>query len=332
MQNKNIKLSIIIPIYNVEKYISDCISSIYRQDFDEEEFEIIIVNDGTKDKSMEIVQSFAEQHTNIIIINQENQGLSTTRNNGMEHVNGDYVFFLDSDDMLVDHSLKPLLLQLIESGADTIQGNYIKKEDKNFPRNGITIECKNNMTITSGKERFINESVFDYYIWQNIYKTDFLKSKNLKFIPKIYFEDVAFYNEMTIKAKKYAISTITHYVYRQREGSIVSTITPQKLIHMNIACEKIWETCKDIAIKDKKCHIALTNRIFAGAISINYWYVTHYKKLYPHWKEILDDLKERIPLEIFNTTWKQRITIAFLKYFPVLYFKTRYKLNKKIYE
>ena len=81
-------LSIIIPVYNVEKYIRQCLESIYRQDLEDESIEVIIVNDGTMDNSIEIVKEIACQHTNITIINQENQGMSMARNNGMKMASG----------------------------------------------------------------------------------------------------------------------------------------------------------------------------------------------------------------------------------------------------
>ena len=93
-------LSIIIPIYNVEQFIAQCIESIYSQHFPLERFEVIAVNDGTPDHSMDIVKRFAAKYSNLQIINQENKGLSVARNTGMQYAKGDYVWFIDSDDWL----------------------------------------------------------------------------------------------------------------------------------------------------------------------------------------------------------------------------------------
>lgn len=331
MKTDNIILSIIVPIFNVEKYITDCIASLYRQDFNDGEFEIIFINDGSTDKSIAMIAPFTKTHENIKIVHQNNQGQAAARNNAMNYAVGEYIFFIDSDDMLADYSLKPLLSQLIECKADTIEGGYIKIENKKIPHNGIILNSPANIQITSGAERFANDSVCDCYIWQNIYKRDFLISAGLEFVTGIYFEDVAYYSEMMLKAKRYAISSIKHYVYRQREGSTVSTMNKQKLIHMNIAGEHIWNNCKEIAINDIYCYDALVNRIFYNTVLINFWYVTHYKNIFPYWREILTDLKSRIPLKIFNITFKQRVIIAFLKYIPAIYLYTRYKLNRKKY-
>ncbi len=104
-----IKLSIIVPVYNVEKYIHSCFECIFRQELDETEFEVIIVNDGTKDNSMEKIADFIKEHSNISVINQENQGLSVARNNGIAKAKGEYVYMPDPDDLLIDNYLSVLL-------------------------------------------------------------------------------------------------------------------------------------------------------------------------------------------------------------------------------
>ena len=102
-------LSIIVPIYNVEQYVRACIESIYQQGLDEDRFEVILVNDGTKDKSMEMIADIIQQHKNITVINQENQGLSMARNNGIAMAKGEYILMPDSDDLLIENSVEPLL-------------------------------------------------------------------------------------------------------------------------------------------------------------------------------------------------------------------------------
>lgn len=102
-------LSIIVPVFNVEKYIRTCIESIFLQGLNETFFEVIIVNDGSTDKSMEVIADIIKQHSNIVVINQENQGLSVARNNGTATAKGEYVLILNSDDMLIENSIFPLL-------------------------------------------------------------------------------------------------------------------------------------------------------------------------------------------------------------------------------
>ena len=113
-----IKLSIIVPVYNVEKYIRPCIESIFKQGLDDRDFEVIIVNDGSTDRSMEMIKDIITQHNNITIINQENLSLSVARNNGIAVAKGEYLLMPDSDDLLIENSLKPLLEKALETKVD----------------------------------------------------------------------------------------------------------------------------------------------------------------------------------------------------------------------
>ena len=124
------KLSIIVPVYNVEKYIRPCFESIFKQGLDDNEYEIIIVNDGTKDKSMEMIADIISQHHNITVINQENQGLSVARNNGIAQAKGEYIFMPDSDDLLFDNCLPILLDKVMEAKADLIVADFLRMDDE----------------------------------------------------------------------------------------------------------------------------------------------------------------------------------------------------------
>ena len=112
-----ILLSICLPVYNVEDYIRPCLESIFRQGLDEECFEVILINDGTKDN-------------NIIVVNQKNQGLSVVRNNGIGIAKGEYILMPDSDDLLIDNSLPPLLKEAISSKADLVVADFLKMDDE----------------------------------------------------------------------------------------------------------------------------------------------------------------------------------------------------------
>lgn len=118
------QLSIVVPVYNVEQYIRSCIESIYRQELDENDFEVILVNDGTQDNSFVIIEDIISNHTNITVIEQRNQGLSVARNTGLQHAKGEYVLFVDSDDLLIESTLKPLLDGACNSSVDMAMGNF----------------------------------------------------------------------------------------------------------------------------------------------------------------------------------------------------------------
>ena len=189
-------LSIIVPVYNVEKYIRSCIESIFRQNLDESIFEVIIVNDGTEDRSMEVIQDIISEHSNIIIINQENLSLSVARNNGIVKAKGEYIIMPDPDDLLVDDSLSVLLEKAISSKVDLVVADFLEMTDEEIES---TIEIKQLEIVfdeKSGKELFLEDlNPYECYVWRTIYRRDFLLDNNLKFYPGIRYQDIPFTHE-----------------------------------------------------------------------------------------------------------------------------------------
>ena len=131
MGGYNYKLSIIVPMYNAEKYIETCLDSILNSNLSKKDYEIIIVNDGSKDKSPEIAKTYASQYSNIIYLNQENQGQSTARNNGIKNCNGEYVWFVDADDA-IERDLLKILKLLSENPNIDILGIQLKDVNEDY--------------------------------------------------------------------------------------------------------------------------------------------------------------------------------------------------------
>lgn len=121
------KISVIIPAYNAEKYISECLNSVLSQDFDD--FEVLCVNDGSTDKTEEIINSF--NNPKVILINQKNIGASISRKNGLEKAKGDYILFVDSDDILEEHTLKLVYENAIKNKSDIVYFKYFEYDGKN---------------------------------------------------------------------------------------------------------------------------------------------------------------------------------------------------------
>ena len=173
----NYLLSIIVPVYKVEEYIRPCIESIFKQGLDDADFEVIIVNDGTPDKSMEIIADIIATHQNIIVINQENQGLSMARNNGMKIATGEYIQFLDSDDLLIDKSLPYLLDKATSSKADLVVADFISMDDNKIAKfNNNTFKQRNGkIQKKKGKELFLYDlNPHHCYVWRTLYRREFL--------------------------------------------------------------------------------------------------------------------------------------------------------------
>lgn len=195
------KLSIVVPVYNVEQYVRKCILSIINQDDDLfKNIELIIVNDGTKDKSVEQIQDLVNQYENIILINQENQGLSVARNNGMASAKGDYVWFVDSDDWITADALKVLLPHL-DGKNDLVPFAYTRvTEDKE------TLCCSyfDKPQTFTGKETFRRKCEFATMAQRAAYRKEFLTKHKLSFMPGIYSQD----DELCIRAS-YLAETVT---------------------------------------------------------------------------------------------------------------------------
>ena len=118
LRNNGIKISIIIPVYNVEDYLSQCLDSVLSQDFDD--FEVICVNDGSTDNSLIILEKYAKLDSRIKIISQINGGLGSARNTGLKHANGEYVMFIDSDDYISEGSLKKIYYNAVSNNSDIV--------------------------------------------------------------------------------------------------------------------------------------------------------------------------------------------------------------------
>lgn len=209
-------LSIIIPVYNVEKYLRKCLVSCYDQDIDLNEYEVIAVNDGSPDNSHIILEEYLGRYPNFKVINQKNQGLSTARNNGLEVAKGKYVWFVDSDDAITPDCLGGICKDL-ESGPDLLQIQF-----EYIFENGESIEAPKvywNGTL-SGKELTAEGGVPEPAQF-TIYKRKFLQENNLRFTPGIYHEDCDFKYRCVWFAKVCRSHPKTVYSYLQRsEGSI----------------------------------------------------------------------------------------------------------------
>ena len=239
-------LSIIVPIYNVEKYVRACIESIYRQGLDEDRFEVILVNDGTKDKSMEVIQDIIQQHKNITVDNQENQGLSMARNNGIAIAKGEYLLMPDSDDLLVENSIEPLLEKALETKADMVVADFVKMKDEeiaalkeNEPSQREAFACRE----TTGKELFLYDLIsYECYVWRTLYKRNFLHSNNLHFVPGICYEDIPFTHEAYLKAGKCLRASWLLNIYRTgRAGAITTGLDIPRVNDWCVAIGKTWE-------------------------------------------------------------------------------------------
>lgn len=229
MSNEDIKVSVIIPIYNVEKYIQKCLESVLHQTWSN--LEIICVNDGTRDSSMEIVRTFAEKDSRIVMINMENSGLSVARNTGMDCATGEYICFLDSDDYLAQDSIEILVNKAVSSDADLVffgAESIFETENLADKQGGYATYYQRKGTYT---DSYTGEKLFVELVENNDFKPSaclifikraFLKNLHVKFYPGILHEDNLFTLQLIQGAEKAVVLDLPLYKRLIRESSITS--------------------------------------------------------------------------------------------------------------
>lgn len=213
------KLSIVVPIYNVEKQLERCIESLMKQENENLSTEIILVNDGSTDDSGNIAKRYAETNANIIYIEKENSGVSDTRNVGVKYCSGDYIAFVDSDDY-VSNNLYANLLPYMQEDYDMVKFRIARVQE-----NGETISKNDSPEFTekTGEKAFEILYTSDVMIdvaWAYLYKRSFYVNNKFEFAKGLYHEDFGLIPLMILKANKFASTNIGFYNYVQTETSI----------------------------------------------------------------------------------------------------------------
>ena len=319
------KLSIIVPVYNVEKYIRLCMESIFKQGLDENDYEVIIVNDGTPDKSMEMITDIIVAHQNIRVINQDNQGISIARNNGLEMATGEYIQFLDSDDLLIDNSLPYLLDKATSLKADLVVADFIIMNDEQISQINNKPIVQTDGTI---QER-INEELFTYdlnphfcFVWNALYKRDFLNHHQLRFIPNIYFEDIPFTHQCYIKANHSIRINWQFIIYRKGHESITSKFSIKKAMDYCEIIAYLWELSKDKGLAES-IRQKLRDSTFISFSMLFYFLTTCKVISYSEKVNVLNVLKKDIPNLSFKNGLKQRIVNILYHKIPYTYLTLR---------
>lgn len=220
------KLSIIIPIYNVEKYLRECLMSLTGQT--NQDFEVILVNDGSTDGSSEIVSQYKQEHENVKVIEQENKGLSEARNAGLKVATGEYLLFLDSDDWLDEKTVEVLVKIVYERELDLLLFGGRKRtiSEKKIVNEEHFGYKHNNLEFKTGLELYhylhTQEDYSSCVVLQCIKRT-LLENCNLSFYPGILHEDHLYTFQVLMNAKKCGVVSEELYLYRIREGSITTS-------------------------------------------------------------------------------------------------------------
>jgi glycosyltransferase involved in cell wall biosynthesis len=226
-----IKVSVVIPVYNVEKYLRDCLSSVVEQTL--KDIEIICINDGSLDGSDGILREFSEHDSRFVVITQQNAGVSAARNRGLASATGDYIYFLDSDDFLVPSALETAYqcardnsLELLVFDSDVVNESGARAEDNSW-RTKQTKRSREYDEVGTGRELFqkmVHANDYSAMVWMYLYSKKFLERTKLRFTEKIYFfEDNDFSFRAILQAERARHLHQTLHCYRIRKGAITAS-------------------------------------------------------------------------------------------------------------
>lgn len=247
-----LELSIIVPVFNVEQYLEECLNSIYK--IKNIRYEVILVNDGSTDSSLEILRRYVEQYPDItVLIDKENGGLSSARNEGIKVSKGEYISFIDSDDWIDSKNYEKFFKKGQKFNLDIMISKPILYQNNKTIYNGAR-RIYNTLEIVSGHEFLINsleKKCYNMEVWDDIYKRDLLVKNKLYFIKGILHEDEVFTPFALKNAKKVKLLEWDFYFYRQREGSITKTkklknrrdlmYIANKLLNTELVKDKIFQ-------------------------------------------------------------------------------------------
>ena len=262
------KVSLIVPVYNVEKYLSKCIESLINQTYDN--IEIILINDGSTDNSETICRKYEKDNNNIVFISQQNAGLSEARNSGIDICTGDYIMFIDSDDYVfpsyVSYHMdlaKKYKADLVISGIN----NYY--EGQKLEEEIININCSQQIVSKEiAVKKMLMQDKIDVSASAKLYERKIFNT--LRYPKSQIYEDIAVIDKIVEKSNKIVVTTYSGYNYLQRTGSIMHDKMSDKrmsLIRKSYEllelCEKKYPQAKDAA---KKRYIRSNYQILQIAI------------------------------------------------------------------
>lgn len=257
--NGNPKVSVVIPVYNVERYVGKCLSSLVEQTFTD--FEVIAVNDGSRDGSLAILRSFEERYPFITVINQNNQGMSAARNAGMAIARGEYLCLVDSDDFVATTFLEELYNACEQTGSDIACCYYYFR----FVENNFLFEypfrCRGILNRTQVMNKLLRDVQIQSLVWNKMYKRSLFTDNGISF-PTMCFEDMAVSHKIFAHVNQVVVLDRPLYYYNQRPGSTLATMNANKINDFirAIAMVRISLERTGTYEKYKKSYLALTRK------------------------------------------------------------------------
>ena len=248
------KVSVIIPVYNTEKYLARCIDSVVSQSFDD--IEIICINDASTDNSLEVLKMYAKFDNRINIINKQiNGGLSVARNIGCSIAKGEYLMFVDSDDLISTNAVEILYNNAVQNNSDVVLFAFVKGSSDILPKSIVGVpECQNLGSFNANTLPANILKLIPLTTWCKFYKTQFLKDNSISFYEGIIYEDVPFWAEVFTRAKSIIYVNEPLYFYRENRDGQITKDCGTKLFDIIKCYELVKNIYKENNYYDKyKC-------------------------------------------------------------------------------
>ena len=330
------KLSIVIPAYNVEQYVGRCLDSIFNQQIETDMLEVIVVNDGSKDRTEDIIKNYAAQYPNLIYISQENQGQSVARNTGLKRATGDLVWYVDSDDATTENSIKTIFYYFEKyPNADflTFDRIHYNLEDgtKKYCKSWGGRKAPENTYEKPLDGKMANKYLVASVPWFHVFKRLFLINNNLFFTPNLINEDDEICMRLFFFAKEVRYIPFAHYIYTaMRPGSLTtadySKTTRKKIESMKIV--SLWEKFEKNYAKSKKDHQYINASIhykYAAMLLTNY-NVKEFQGIFKQYKKVW---KKKLTYTYFKSTTISNFSLAkLIRFICALWFPSLYKYTK----
>ena len=314
------KISVIIPVYNVEKYLSACMESIIHQTY--KNLEIILVNDGSTDSCPQICEEYAAKDNRIKVIHKKNEGSAEARNEGLKLVTGDFVGFVDSDDFLSKDFYKTLIYLLEKNNADIVECGFYEFNNTNkIENNPVTKNLLEEIFDTENAMKAIMEGPLSVVIWNKLYKKELLQDIN--FPTGKYIDDVFWTYKVFGNAKKIVKIKEKLYFYRQQAGSIMrSKFSLRRLDALQGHEEKIEYMKKKFPRLEN-----LAIKVFCFVSIYHYQELSINKEIDPNnifRKKIYSKVKKFNNFCIYrNWHWKDIVWYQFFIFSPKYYLKVK---------
>ena len=215
-------VSIILPLFNAERFLPQCLDSILRQTY--QEWDLIAVDDGSKDGSMEILKSYEKRDNRIHIISKKNEGVSIARNIALEHAHGDYIYFVDSDDIVMPEGLM-ILVKAMESNKTTfVKSDFLPIDEQGkqvFINKKQVIRRRYDGKVMDSEKFFKKILMKEYFLWTCLFRKDIIEKYHILFIPHCrLMEDAAFVVDYLLYSDRNVYKDACVYGYRKYEGTV----------------------------------------------------------------------------------------------------------------